>query len=106
MDHKRYNVKNITTQNYFQETLFLLDGYEDNHKTESDIWDLVDRGLYRNSTVIMSTNSHFITPGLLKSFDTNLVLLGLQPDTQEDLVQRYAKLTHTPIETYAGKTLT
>ena len=59
--------------------------------------------LYPRSTVIVTVNSRFVTPQLRKNFNTKLVLLGVQPDRQEDLIETYAKLTNTDIEVYTGK---
>ena len=85
-----------------QHILYILDGYENLTQIDSDFYELINKRLYPKSSVLLTVNSNFVTPQLSKYFDTRIVLCGLMKDSQEDLVKKYAELTHHPLENYAS----
>ncbi|ELT89336.1 hypothetical protein CAPTEDRAFT_207210 [Capitella teleta] len=80
-------------ENNQRDSLFLLDGYENISNPDSDIYDLIHRRLYPKSTVLLTTESTFLTRPLAKLFDMRLVLSGISPESQGALIQHYCELT-------------
>ena len=82
--------------------LFVLDGYEDLRTESNDVWELIEKKLYPKSGVILTTNSDLFNVSYRKYFDTKLTMHGLPPDSQEDLIRKYAEISGNSVETYAG----
>ena len=85
-----------------KEVMFFLDGLEDlAPKVTEEITELIQGKLFPESSLIVTVNSTYVTPSLLKSFDTKLVVMGLMANMQEELVLRYNDITQTQTETFA-----
>ncbi len=72
-----------------RQTLFVFDGYEDLSNVETDLWDIIHKKLFPKSAYIVTAGSAFVTPTLLRYFDTRLIMLGIKKEAQEKLLQMY-----------------
>lgn len=78
--------------------LLILDGYEYVTAVDDDVWDVLQRAMFRDCSVVLSARSERVTSALTKLFDRRLLVAGVMTSSREQLISRYAQMSEASSE--------
>ena len=87
-------------EKHSDEVLFIIDDFEYDENRDDIFADMAIGKMYKSSSVIVTTNSSYITPKLASYFNTRYIILGMVAGQQTTLINHYTQLSETDNDVY------